>query len=97
MSDNNLNIHTIIYNLVNLRQINKTISQYCEELETLVSQFSDHYSFIDTEHFLYNQFQIGVNQYYKEAIDELFIENYADCKYYCIQLEQNLLDNNYEL
>ena len=97
MSNDNINIHTIVYNLINLKQNNKTVSQYCEELEILVSQFTDHYSFTDTEHFLYNQFKIGINQYYKEAIDELFIENYIDCKNYCIQLEHNLLQNHTQL
>ena len=91
------NIQAIVYCLVNIRQSNRTVTQFCEELESLVTEFTVHYNFTDSELFLYNQFKIGIDQYYKEAIDELFIEKYIDCKNYCIQLEQNLLENHIQL
>ena len=91
------NIYSIIYCLANIKQKNRTVLQYCEELESLITEYTVHYNFVDSEHFLYKHFRIGVNPYYREAIDELFIEKYIDCKNYCIELEQNFLQNHTQI
>ena len=86
----NLNIHSIINRLVDLRQNSHTITEYTTELEFLVTSMSNHYDFLDTQNFLYNQFILGVDIYYKEAIEEFFIDSYSECKSFCLLLEQNL-------
>jgi hypothetical protein len=86
----NLNIYTIINRLVDLRQDSRTIIEFTSELEFLVTSMSNHYDFLDTQNFLYNQFILGVDMYYREAIDEFFIDSYSECKSFCLLLEQNL-------